>query len=206
MAPRKNLPSETRRLRTVEAVVALCAREDPATVTTERIARRMRVTQGALFRHFPNKDAIWEAVLSWVGDRVLGRIVAAGEECEDPLKALEAMFMTHIRFIAKHPGVPRILLGQLQTPRPTPAKRMVRSLLKQYGGHIEQHLEKARKAGHLRSEIDTAAAAVHFIGTLQGLVLQSLIAGNIRQIVVQAPAAFDIFLNGIRKHEPVKDD
>ncbi|MFO7649134.1 TetR/AcrR family transcriptional regulator, partial [Halomonas campaniensis] len=64
MSQRQHLPADERRERTVETVVALCGEEDPATLTTGRIASRMGVTQGALFRHFPNKEAIWEAVVA----------------------------------------------------------------------------------------------------------------------------------------------
>lgn len=32
------------------------------------------MTQGALFRHFPSKDAIWQAVMEWVAERLIERI------------------------------------------------------------------------------------------------------------------------------------
>ncbi|MEX2381808.1 MAG: TetR/AcrR family transcriptional regulator, partial [Opitutales bacterium] len=114
MSEKQYLSSEERRERTVEAVIKLCSKGDPSTITTEKIARQMRVTQGALFRHFPNKEAIWEAVVAWVSGRISDRVLVAGEGIEDPLKALEAMFLAHVDFIARHPGAPRVLIGQLQ--------------------------------------------------------------------------------------------
>jgi len=200
MSARKNLPSEERRELTVEAVIELCSEADPATITTEKIASHMRVTQGALFRHFANKEAIWKAVVGWVAKRLLDRVVAASEGIKDPLEALEAMFLAHVDFIARHPGVPRVLIGQLQHGRSTPARRMVRSMLEGYHQHIAVLLEKAREAGALRPELSIDAAATQYIGTLQGLVLQSLIAGEVSRIVALAPAGFDIYLNGIRSH------
>lgn len=198
MSGKHYLSSGERRERTVETVIKLSSRADPATITTEKIASHMRVTQGALFRHFPNKEAIWEEVVAWVARRIADRVIAAAEEIEDPLKALEAMFLTHAEFIARHPGVPRVLIGQLQHSQSTPAKRMVRSMLEDYRQRIAALLQQAQEAQVLRPEVSIEAAAIQFIGILQGLVLQSLIAGDVPQIAGQAPAAFDIYLNGIR--------
>jgi TetR/AcrR family transcriptional regulator len=82
------LSSEARRERTVETVIGLCAEADPAAITTDRIAKHMRVTQGALFRHFPNKEAIWEAVAEWVAERVIHRLDEAAADASSPVQAL----------------------------------------------------------------------------------------------------------------------
>ena len=92
----KHLPAEQRRAVTVEAVVALAARQNPSEITTAAIARHMKLTQGALFRHFPSKEAIWEAVMEWVAERLLARIDMAAEGIDSPVAAMEAMFMSHV--------------------------------------------------------------------------------------------------------------
>lgn len=198
MSQRQHLSAEARRLRTVETVVALCGEEEPATLTTGRIAQRMGVTQGALFRHFASKDAIWEAAVTWIAERVMARIAAAAEGVEDPLTALEAMFLAHVAFIAEHPGVPRLLVGQLQHPRPTAASRLVRELLERYRRRLLGLLEEAGRRGQLRPGLDLDTAATQFIGSVQGLVLQSLIADDVAGIVDRAPAVFELYRHGIR--------
>lgn len=197
MSQRQHLSAEARRLRTVAAVIELCGEEEPATLTTGRIARRMGVTQGALFRHFSSKEAIWEAAVDWVGTRVMQRVDAAAACVDTPLEALEAMFMAHVAFIAEHPGVPRLLLGQLQHARPTPARRMVRSLLFRYRERIAGLLVQARATGELREGLDLEAATMQFIGTIQGLVIQSQMAGEITDTLDQAPRVFAIYRHGI---------
>lgn len=198
MSQRQHLPADERRERTVEAVIELCGQEEPATLTTGRIARRMGVTQGALFRHFPSKEAIWEAAVAWIAEGVMARVAAAAEGVDDPLAALEAMFLAHAAFIAEHPGVPRLLMGQLQHPRPTAASRMVRGLMARYRRRLLSLLEQARCRDRLRSDLDLDVAAAQFIGCLQGLVVQSLIADDVAGMVERAPAAFDLYLHGIR--------
>ncbi|MCK2148807.1 TetR/AcrR family transcriptional regulator [Marinobacter alexandrii] len=204
MTQKRNLTAEERRELTVDTVIDLSAQDDPANITTGSIAKHMRVTQGALFRHFPSKDAIWEAVISRVGERVMQRLDAAAAKADGPLAGLEAMFHAHIAFIVEHPGVPRLMIGQLQHARPTPARRMVRSLLFLYRERIERLLIEAQEAGLLRRELNVEAAATQFIGTIQGLVMQSLMIGNMNHVAQQAQGAFDLYCHGIHAEREVR--
>src|SRR3972149_3626770 len=44
----------------------MAAEQNPSEITTAAIAKRMKLTQGAIFRHFPSKDSIWQAVMEWL--------------------------------------------------------------------------------------------------------------------------------------------
>ena len=193
----KNLPAEERRAVTVEAVVKLAASKNPSEITTAAIAKQMNLTQGALFRHFPNKEAIWQAVMAWVAERLLARIDRAAQDIESPLAALQAMFLSHVEFVAEHPGVPRMLFGELQRTETTPAKRMVQKLLQRYGERLNQLIELGKACGELSVTLDNEAAAMLFIGSIQGLVMQSLLAGDVDRIRRDAPRVFEIYRCGI---------
>ena len=194
----KPLPAETRRAVTVEAVIELAAERDPGEITTAAIASHMKLTQGALFRHFPSKDAIWEAVMEWVAERLLARVDRAAAQATSPLAALQAIFLAHADFVAEHPGVPRMLFGELQRAGATPAKRLARTLLERYGERIRAWLEAGKAAGEVSAALDIDAAVTLFVGTLQGLIMQSVLAGDILRIRQDAPRVFAIYLAGIR--------
>jgi len=197
----KHLPADERRAVTVEAVIALAAEQNPGEITTAAIAKHMGLTQGALFRHFPSKDAILQAVMEWVAERLLARVDKAAQAAASPLAALEAIFMTHIDFIAQHPGVPRMLFGELQRAGDTPAKMMARTLLDRYGKRLSALIEQGKAQGELAAEVNTAAATTLFIGAIQGLVMQSLLAGNTARMRTGAPGAFAIYRRGIWRGE-----
>ncbi len=193
----KYLSADERRAETVESVVELAGSQNPSEITTAAIAKHMNLTQGALFRHFPNKEAIWQAVMEWVAERLLARIDRSAEGVESPLAAMEAMFMSHIEFVAEHPGVPRMIFGELQRAESTPAKRMVQTLIQRYGERLHRLLEKGKSCGELSSTLDNGAATTLFIGTIQGLVMQSMLAGGVGQIRHDAPGVFAIYRRGI---------
>lgn len=197
-SPTKHLPADERRAVTIEAVVALAGSQNPSDITTAAIAKHMNLTQGALFRHFPSKDAIWQSVMEWVANRLLARIDSAAEGIASPLAAMQAMFMSHIDFVVEHPGVPRMMFGQLQSTDATAAKKMAQTLIQRYAERIRARIEQGKASGEITPEVSTQAAATLFIGTIQGLVMQSMLSGDLQRMRADAPGVFAIFQRGMR--------
>lgn len=194
----KHLPASERRAATVKTVVELAATRDPGDITTTAIARHMQLTQGALFRHFPSKEAIWEAVLEWVAERLLARVDYAARTAASPLGALEAVFMSHAEFVTEHPGVPRMMFGELQRPGVSPAKQIAQTLMRHYREHLQAIIKQGKACGELPATLDDGAAITLFIGTIQGLVMQSLLVGDVQRIRREAAGVFAIYERGIR--------
>ncbi len=192
------LPADERRAVTIEAVVALAGSQNPNDITTAAIAKHMNLTQGALFRHFPSKDAIWQSVMEWVADRLLARIDSAAEGIESPLAAMQAMFMSHIDFVVEHPGVPRMMFGQLQSTDPTAAKKMAQTLIQRYAERVQARIEQGKASGEITLEVSTQAATTLFVGTIQGLVMQSLLSDDLQRMRTDAPGVFAIYQRGMR--------
>ncbi|MFX0541867.1 TetR/AcrR family transcriptional regulator [Roseovarius sp. S4756] len=197
----KNLPADERRNVTVEAVVDLAGRTNPDSITTAAIAKHMNLTQGAIFRHFPNKEAIWQAVMKWVAERLMARIEKASEGIESPIETMQAMFLAHVAFVSEHPGAPRMMFGELQGAKATPAKRLAHAMLKQYAARLNDLIEAGKARGELRPDLDGEAAATLFIGTIQGLVMQSLIVGDMGHMTEAAPGVFALYRRGIESDE-----
>ncbi|MCC6756045.1 MAG: TetR/AcrR family transcriptional regulator C-terminal domain-containing protein [Solirubrobacterales bacterium] len=193
----KHLPSDERRAEAVEAAIDLAAGSNPEDITTSAIAARMKLTHGALFRHFPTKDAIWQGVMEWVSERLLARIDRLAGAEADPLAALEAMFLGHVDFVAEHPGVPRMMAGQLQRSGETAAKQVARALVENYATRLRRILSAACAEGVLRADLDVDAAATLFLGMIQGLVMQRLIHGDSARMRADSPRVFAIYRAGL---------
>lgn len=133
----------------------------------------------------------------WVAEKLLSRQEKVLQGGLSPLAALEAIFMAHIDFVVEHPGVPRILFGELQRGESTAPKRMAQSLIRRYAERVQQLLEEGKECGDVDTSLESEAGAILFIGTVQGLVMQSLLAGDVGRIQRVAPQAFAIFRRGI---------
>ena len=190
-------PTQTRRAALVAAALALAAEHSPAAVTTADLAQAVGITQGAVFRHFESKEAIWVAVIDFAHEQLLGRLRAAADAQVQPLAALRAVFLEHVDFVVAHPGVPRVIFQELQHPEDTPLKARVRQLMQAYRELLTGLLQRAQTAGQLAPGTQLPAAAVLFIGSVQGLVMQSLLSGQVAGMAAQAPQVYRIFHNGV---------
>ena len=193
----KRRSSEERRALTVDAVIELASEMNPADITTAAISDRMGLTQGALFRHFPNKDAVLQAVMESVSERILSRIDEAVRGEASPFGALRAIFMAHVGFVESNPGVPRLMFGELQRTEETGAKRATAAFLETYAARILERLDEAKKLGQVSSEVCVRSAAMVLIGSIQGLVIQATLSGRVGDIRAGADAAFAIWLRGV---------
>lgn len=190
--------TEARQAEIIAAVLQLSAERSPALITTCDIAGAVALTQGAVFRHFPSKDTIWLAVMEWVESNLLSSLESAAQAAPGPVEALHAIFMAHVGFVMQYPGVPRIIFSELQLPAETPLKIRVRAILERYQRLLMQQLGSAEKSRQIDPSIDKAGAAMLFIGTVQGLVMQSMLLGSSERMIADAGQVFQLYRNALR--------
>lgn len=162
----------------VQAVLRLAARQEPGSITTTHIANEIGLSQGSVFRHFPSKEAVWQAVAAWLETALPDILSGAMQEDHSPLENLAAMFHAHIRFVQENPGVPRFIFHELQQPADSSVKQQVGRMLQAYRSILSGQLQQARMLGLVSADVDEQSAATLFIGCLQGLVMQSMLAGK----------------------------
>lgn len=189
--------TELRQQEIVEAAIRLARFASPDGITTQAIADEVGLTQGALFRHFPSKEAIWVAVFSWVRERFLGEIELAAERGDTPLGRLDEIFRAHVRFVAAHPAVPRLIFHELQRPVESPARAEVRQIMEPYRRRIHALLEDAKAVESVSADLDLPSAAALFVGMVQGLVMQSALADGAATLEARAKKMFPLFLSAI---------
>lgn len=191
--------TEVRQAALVEAALMLAAQRSPADITTADLARAVGISQGAVFKHFASKEAVWLAVLDWVAEILMARLHnAAGGAEHAALPALRAVFLAHVDFVMSYPGVPRLIFQELQRPWDTALKSRVRALMQRYRQLLLTVLQQAKAQQTLRPGIDLQTTAVLFIGSVQGLVMQAMISNNVQAMAAQAPGVFAILQHGLQ--------
>ncbi len=220
------LPTETRQAELVAAALALASERSPPLITTADIAAAVGISQGAVFKHFATKDAIWLAAMAWVHCSLLDRLDlaaigatamaaataaaaapsatttalgdSAGTGTPGPLDAMRAMFMAHVDFVTAHPGVPRVLFHELQNPQASPVKQQVQALMVAYQQRLRRLLAAAAdQAPGLAPGLDHEAAAALFVGMVQGLVMQAMASGQLARMATQTGPMFTLYLRAI---------
>ena len=195
--PPARLPTHARQAEIVNAALRLAQSTSPASITTTDLAQAMGLSQGALFKHFANKDAIWVAVMEWVSENLWRELQAAAASADEPIHALQHVFDAHVNFVVNHSGVPRIIFHELQQAADSPLKQQVRSLMQGYRQLLMQLLGTAVQRGEASADLDISAAATLLMGIVQGLVMQSMFSGQVANMKEQSSQIFALYVRGI---------
>lgn len=196
---KRRLSTEERQSEIVRVAVHLAAEKGIDSVTTQDMADAMNVTQGAVFKHFPTKDDIWFAVISWIRGRLMTVLEKAASEATDPINAIERMFYAHITFISKHPAIPRLLFTEMLHKKNSKLRDLIQGIISGYEGKVAGLLEAAKEQSLVARDLDSQSAAVLYIGMIQGLFMQVSIFGGKRSLLDEAKKTFPIYLYGIKK-------
>jgi TetR/AcrR family transcriptional regulator len=191
------LPTEQRQAEIAMAALQLAREISPAQITTTDIASAIGITQGAVFKHFSTKEAIWVAAVLWVRDTLMQALKTAAADAATPLDALSAMFRAHVDFVIEHPGVPRLIFHELQQPTDSATKQAVRAMLQSYRKLLLDLLGQAVSQGQVSAELDREAAATTFVGLIQGLVMQSMLLGRPASMRQQADGVLSLYLRSL---------
>jgi AcrR family transcriptional regulator len=131
-------------------------------ISLRELARDAGVSPMALYRHFADKDALWNAVAR-VGFDILGaRMVAADKKAKDPRAAFTAMGVAYVAFANERPGLFRLMYAGNPLDAPvTPTE----SLHAGYAA-LERRIEQLAKPGEQEAALFASWSLVHGLATL----------------------------------------
>src|SRR5262249_29273552 len=100
--PVARFPADSRKHQVVETVLELVAARGTEAVSVQLVADAIGVTQAAVFRHFPTKEAMWLAVMDWLEQYLVAIYSAADDSGEASLVVLSRMFLGHGELIERY--------------------------------------------------------------------------------------------------------
>jgi TetR/AcrR family transcriptional regulator len=100
-----------RRLQILQVLARML--EDPKgeKVTTAALAKKLDVSEAALYRHFASKAQMFESLIEFIEESVFGLVNKITAEEEDGKKQIQAILSSLLAFAEKNPGMTRVLVG-----------------------------------------------------------------------------------------------
>lgn len=200
---KQRLNSEDRQEEIIRAAIDLAGDRGPDEVTTQDMARAIGVTQGAIFRHFPNKDMIWMGVVHWVRGRLMTVVDSAAGQGKDPIDSLQRIFYAHLGFVEKHPALPRLLLSGHLLRKPK-VRLLIQETLRAYEEKLRDLLAQAKAEQLITADLQEAHAASALLSLIQGLVARIYLLDQ-KRLAEEGGRAFSIYLRGIGYSVPEKN-
>ncbi len=190
------VPTAERQEQIVEATLRLLARTPVDALTTRELAAELGLTQPALFRHFPSREALLLAVVARARGELEGiasEVLERGGPAPAQLRALGAALLEHVE---RRPGLPRLLFASA-TPAAGPVRDALGHVVAMQAALVAELVRQGQREGDLSASCDADHAATLFVGMVQGLVLRWEIAARQGPLAARFAPLFELWLHGV---------
>jgi len=180
--------------RILQAALEVFAEKGYHRALVDDIVRASRTSKGAVYHHFPNKEALFLALVDEFAQRLAVTVAAAIAGRQGALAKVEGALMAALDTFARNERLARlILLEAVSLGAVYQAKRA--EVHDRFAGLIRGYLDQAVQEGII-APLDTRVATLAWLGAVNEIVIQSLQAGAPR-LAEAIPALTALLLRSI---------
>lgn len=163
MTPRKS--TEVRRTEIADAALHIVATRGIAALSTQALADAVGLTSGALFKHFPSRDAI----LLGLTERVVELLAATYPDATlPPLERLTKLAAARLSLVADSAGVLTLVMSeQFALAMPHDAARLLREAVGDTRRFTARAILDGQTDGSIRADVPADGLALLFLGAVQ---------------------------------------
>lgn len=105
------IKSGERKLQILQALAQMLEEPHGEKITTAALARRLAISEAALYRHFASKAQMFEGLIEFIETSVFGVINQITEREESGLLQAQSVSMLLLNFAERNPGMTRVMIG-----------------------------------------------------------------------------------------------
>src|ERR1700730_6695910 len=190
----------TTRDRILQAALEVFAQKGYHRALVDDIVRVSGTSTGAVYHPFPNKEALFLALVDDFAGRLAEAVAAAIGSAEGALGKVEAALTAGLETFARHRELAQILL--LESVSLGPAYQVKRlEVHDRFASLIQAHLDQAVAEGSIPG-LDTRVATLAWLGALNEGVVPWLCRGRPDLFTEAAPALPPLLLRSIGAKPP----
>ena len=156
----------------IQAALEILAEQGVGQATTAAIAERVGIAQPTVFRHFVDRDAIFQAAIQWVGAGMRANLDPLFEGTGPPEERLHRVITSQLAHISQHKGMPRLLFSDrlhLESPQ---LKETVQGMVGELTKRLEDLIREGVWEGRFPAVTEPATAAWQVVALMQGTFLR----------------------------------
>jgi AcrR family transcriptional regulator len=184
----------------LEAALTVFARKGYHRGVVDDIVRASGTSKGAVYHHFPNKEALFLALVDEFAAHLAVAVAQAIDTRHGALARVEGALNAALETFARHRELARILLLEAASLGPTyEAKRS--EVHRRFADLIKVYLDEAVGEGSL-PPLDTEVATLAWLGAVNEVVIQWLHAGKPDLLTEALPSLTRLLLRSIGATTP----
>jgi TetR/AcrR family fatty acid metabolism transcriptional regulator len=177
--------------RILQAALQVFAEKGYHRTAVDDVVRVSGTSKGAVYHHFPNKEALFLALVDELSARLATALTTAIDSAHGALGKVEAALRAGLQTFARHRELARILLLEsVSLGKAYEAKRA--EVHGRFAALIQAYLDQA-VAERSIAPLDTRIATLAWLGAVNEVVIQSL-QGEEPDLLIRAVPALTLML------------
>lgn len=141
-------------------------------ITTAGLARAVGVSEAALYRHFPSKAKMFEALIEFIEESVFGLINRIMDEEKNCLTRCEKILLVVLGFAQKNPGITRLISGDVLMGETERLRKRVDKFYERLETQLKQVLREGEANNELKALSPIQAQANLLLSAMEGRIQQ----------------------------------
>jgi len=202
MNVRKRKSATERKEEIVDATLRLAGEIGPDRLTTEDLAREIGISQPGIFRHFPTKSAIWEAVGRHIATLLKEKMALAQKPEGLPIDNLRSFVIGHLAFIETTPAIPAILFSRELHAENDQLRAFFANLVASRHRHFSELIQAEITAGRFKRSLNSDDAAYLLLALIQGLAMRWSLNNRNFDLPAEGQRLLDLQIEGFMAAKP----
>lgn len=166
------LEISNRQLEIIEAAGHIMTREGIGGLTTKNLAKAMKFSESAIYRHFNNKESIVISMLDFLANEMDGRLSKVIEDHIETQSKFEAIFESQIKFCSNNPHFLVAVFSDGLMDESTHLNEKVLRIINLKMGYLIPVLKQGQQEGVFTKTIDSEELAYIVLGTFRLLMFR----------------------------------
>lgn len=165
-------PKVSRKEQILQSLAKMLEQSPGARITTAGLARQVGVSEAALYRHFPSKAKMFEALIEFIEDTIFSRVsIILTEENSTEARCNQVLTLL-LTFSERNPGITRILTGDPLSGESERLRMRVSQFFERLETQLRQILREAEIRNNHQTSLDINMAANLMLSTVEGKICQ----------------------------------
>lgn len=162
----------SRKEQILQSLATILEQSPGARITTANLAKHVGVSEAALYRHFPSKAKMFDALIEFIEGTLFSRISQILSEASSAEIRCEKVLKLLLTFCERNPGITRILTGDPLSGETDRLRQRVTQLFDRIETQLRQILREMPMRGEPEFPGDTWVAANLMLSMVEGRIGQ----------------------------------
>ena len=156
----------------LQSLAAMLEESPGGRITTAGLAKQVGVSEAALYRHFPSKAKMFEALIEFIESTIFSRVsLILNEEGSTEARCNQILTLL-LTFSERNPGITRILTGDPLSGESERLRIRVAQFYERFETQLRQILREAEIRNARETTIEVNVAANLMLSIVEGKISQ----------------------------------